>query len=232
MLFALSHSIIINTIFLVNIEGMLVMDFQKDRLDESAERLGISPEFLKKIEENARAEIYADDDWEKELDARNRARAGIAESAPSSKLRPQYKIPANVELRLNNIKSGRFTAYYKNILPVGANKRPPDCAAELFVLMDERPIFKYKIPFFCHACGISENGQYVAFQTANGVSEPARFMFFEAPIHKLLWQKTLPTGWKNIIEIKINKKNGEITIHYPDKYVRYDFFGREIVNTQ
>ena len=45
--------------------------------EETAKLLHISVEELERMEAEARAKLDADDTWEKELDAKNRAKAGI-----------------------------------------------------------------------------------------------------------------------------------------------------------
>lgn len=50
---------------------------RKESIERNAALLGITPAEIEKREAEARAKLTADDDWEKELDARNRAKAGI-----------------------------------------------------------------------------------------------------------------------------------------------------------
>ena len=49
----------------------------RESKERTAKVFGITVEELEEIEAKARAQVEADDSWEKELDARNRARAGI-----------------------------------------------------------------------------------------------------------------------------------------------------------
>lgn len=50
---------------------------RKESIERSAALLGITPAEIEKREAAARAKLAADDEWEKELDAANRAKAGI-----------------------------------------------------------------------------------------------------------------------------------------------------------
>lgn len=50
---------------------------RKESLERNAALLGISADEIERREAAARAMLDADDEWERELDARNRAKAGI-----------------------------------------------------------------------------------------------------------------------------------------------------------
>lgn len=50
---------------------------RKESLERNATLLGISADEIERREAAARAMLDADDEWERELDARNRAKAGI-----------------------------------------------------------------------------------------------------------------------------------------------------------
>lgn len=56
-------------------------EFEKKRrkqLEENSRRLGLSAEEHERLYQKALAEVLAEgDEWEKELDAKNRAKAGI-----------------------------------------------------------------------------------------------------------------------------------------------------------
>lgn len=55
-------------------------EYRRKCMERNAELMGLSVDELIKIEEKARAEVLADDEWEKELNERNKSRAGIIES--------------------------------------------------------------------------------------------------------------------------------------------------------
>ena len=50
---------------------------RKESSERNAAPLGITPAEIEKREAAAREKLNADDDWEKEFDARNREKAGI-----------------------------------------------------------------------------------------------------------------------------------------------------------
>lgn len=51
---------------------------RRKQLEENSSRLGLSVEERERLYQEALAEMLAEgDDWEKELDAKNRAKAGI-----------------------------------------------------------------------------------------------------------------------------------------------------------
>ena len=50
---------------------------RREALERNAALMGISVEEIERREAAARAALDADTEWEKELDAKNRARAGI-----------------------------------------------------------------------------------------------------------------------------------------------------------
>ena len=50
---------------------------RRKSLERSSKLLGIPVEEIERREAEARAKLEADDTWEKELDAKNRAKAGI-----------------------------------------------------------------------------------------------------------------------------------------------------------
>lgn len=50
---------------------------RKESLERNAALLGISADEIERREAAARVMLDADDEWERELDARNRAKAGI-----------------------------------------------------------------------------------------------------------------------------------------------------------
>lgn len=57
-----------------------ISEFQKQRRKEielSSQKLGMTPEQLEKFHRKARESVVLDNSWEKELDKRNRNKAGI-----------------------------------------------------------------------------------------------------------------------------------------------------------
>lgn len=57
-----------------------ITELQKRRnkdIELSAKKLGITPKRLEELHRKARESIILDDSWEKELDERNRKKAGI-----------------------------------------------------------------------------------------------------------------------------------------------------------
>lgn len=54
---------------------------RQESLQEASRKLGITAERLKELEEKARPEVVSDE-WEKELNKRNRAKAGIEQQKP------------------------------------------------------------------------------------------------------------------------------------------------------
>ena len=50
---------------------------RRGRLKEASEQMGLKEEFVDELEKKAREAVLADDEWEKELDRKNRAKAGI-----------------------------------------------------------------------------------------------------------------------------------------------------------
>lgn len=57
-----------------------ISEFQKQRIKDielSSQKLGMTLEQLEKLHRKARESVVLDDSWEKELDERNRKKAGI-----------------------------------------------------------------------------------------------------------------------------------------------------------
>ena len=50
---------------------------RRKELEENARKLGVTPEWILEQQAKATAELEADDEWEKELDRKNREKAGI-----------------------------------------------------------------------------------------------------------------------------------------------------------
>lgn len=50
---------------------------RKAQNEKTANALGMSAEYLDEIRRKAAEEVHADDSWEKELNRKNRAKAGI-----------------------------------------------------------------------------------------------------------------------------------------------------------
>ena len=92
--------------------------------------------------------------------------------------------------------------------------------------LEYNPIFIHETNAYAHICGISDNGNYAIFRTANSSSEDGNKAFFVDVYNRsILWKKALETSFKSITSFYINTNNQTITEIHKDYNAIFSFDG-------
>ncbi len=88
------------------------------------------------------------------------------------------------------------------------------------------PIFFYETNAYAHICGISDDGNYAIFRTANSPNEDGNKAFFIDVRNKsIIWEKALETSFKSINNFFIDTTKQIITEFHDDYNAIFSFNG-------
>lgn len=118
----------------------------------------------------------------------------------------------------------------KNTIVAFINDRNDIYSSLISVLdLNYNPLFTYKTNAFIHACNISDDGNYIVWQTASSPNEDSDSIFlFDTYNKKLLWKIQSYIHCKYSKGIYVFPKNNIVECIFEDISIKYDMNGKEI----